>query len=219
MADTPVTMLNLTNRIMHRLREAEVNSLTDTDYARLMTRLINDAKREVEDSHNWSGLRVTLSTNTTADVFSYELNGSGNRITILDVINDTDNVFMQPKSSQWMNEKFLLTDQVTGSPMYYAFNGLSLDDDSQIDIYPIPDKAYTIRVNCVLRTAEMTADTDSLYVPAPPVQLLAYAKAVEERGEDGGMSSASAYATAQRVLNDAIAQDAQRHTEELEWVV
>jgi hypothetical protein len=33
------------------------------------------------------------------------------------------------------------------------------------------------------------------------------------------MSSTSAYATAQRVLNDAIAQDAQRHTEELEWVV
>jgi hypothetical protein len=49
--------------------------------------------------------------------------------------------------------------------------------------------------------------------------MLAYAKAVEERGEDGGVSATSAYSTAARVLNDAIAQDAQRHAEELEWTV
>lgn len=209
------TYLETVNNVLKRLRERTVATVDETPYSSLIGVLVNDAKREVEDSHNWSGLRVTLSTNTTADVFNYELNGSGNRITILDVINDTDNVFMQPKSSQWMNEKFLLTDQVTGSPMYYAFNGLSLDDDSQIDIYPIPDKAYTIRVNCVLRTAEMTADTDSLYVPAPPVQLLAYAKAVEERGEDGGASATSAYANAVRAWNDAIALDAAKHSEEI----
>jgi hypothetical protein len=209
------TYLQTVNNVLKRLRERTVATVDETPYSSLIGVLVNDAKREVEDSHNWSGLRVTLSTDTTANVFNYELNGSGNRITILDILNDTDNVVMQQQPSSWMNEKFLLTDQVTGSPRYYAFNGLSLDDDSQIDIYPIPDKAYTIRVNCVLRTVEMTADTDSLYVPAPPVQLLAYAKAVEERGEDGGASATAAYASAVRAWNDAIALDAAKHSEEI----
>ena len=210
-----MTYLETVNNVLKRLRERTVSTVDETSYSSLIGVLVNDAKREVEDSHNWSGLRVTLSTDTTADVFSYELNGSGNRITILDVINDTSNVFLQQQPSSWMNEKFLLTSQVTGSPMYYAFNGLSLDDDSQVDLYPIPDGAYTIRFNCVLRTADMTADTDSLYVPAAPVQLLAYAKAVEERGEDGGASSQAAYATAVRSWNDAIALDAAKHSEEI----
>lgn len=210
-----MTYLETVNNVLKRLRERTVSTVDETSYSSLIGVLVNDAKREIEDSHNWSGLRVTLSTDTTADVFSYELNGSGNRITILDVINDTSNVFLQQQSSSWMNEKFLLTSQTTGSPMYYAFNGLSLDDDSQVDLYPIPDKAYTIRFNCVLRTADMTADTDSLYVPAAPVQLLAYAKAVEERGEDGGASSQAAYATAVRSWNDAIALDAAKHSEEI----
>jgi hypothetical protein len=38
--------------------------------------------------------------------------------------------------------------------------------------------------------------------------MLAYAKAVEERGEDGGASAAMAFGNAQRTLSDAIALDA-----------
>jgi len=56
-----------------------------------------------------------------------------------------------------------------------------------------------------------------LFVPTHPVAQLTYAKAVEERGEDGGVSSSSAYATAQRSLSDSIAMDAQKHEEELIW--
>ena len=88
-----------------------------------------------------------------------------------------------------------------------------------VDLYPKPDTIYTIFFNIIQRTGDLVANTDKLICPSLPVLLLAYAKAVEERGEDGGVGSSSAYATAARVLNDAIAQDAQRHTEELEWVV
>lgn len=211
------TYLETVNNVLKRLRERTVSTVDETTYSSLIGVLVNDAKREVEDSYNWSGLRTTLSTDTTADIFSYELNGSGNRITILDVINDTDNLFLERADSSWMNEKFLLTDPAKGSPTYYAFNGLSLDDDSQVDLYPIPNGAYTIRFNCILRTAEMTEDTDSIYVPVAPVQLLAYAKAVEERGEDNGQSSMSAYMAATRAWNDAIALDASKHPNETIW--
>mgnify|MGYP007073206927 FL=1 len=67
--------------------------------------------------------------------------------------------------------------------------------------------------------AELSADSDVLLVPAKPVQMLAYAKAVEERGEDGGASANTAYATAARVLNDAIAFDSEKHPEEVVWNV
>jgi hypothetical protein len=41
--------------------------------------------------------------------------------------------------------------------------------------------------------------------------------ALEERGEDGGMSSVSAKALASVYLSDAIAIDASKHSEELIW--
>ena len=88
---------------------------------------------------------------------------------------------------------------------------MSLDDDSQIDVYPIPDQAYEIRFNVVLRTRDMVADADPIYVPSQPVVLLAYAKAIEERGEDNGVAAASALATAVRNWNDALAIDAAKH--------
>ena len=206
-----MTYLEAVNKVLRRLREREVSSVTETTYSKLIGELVNEAKTEVENSWNWSGLRVTLSATTTAGVFNYELNGAGNRMTILDVLNDTDNRVMTQQTSSWFNEKFLLTAQQQGSPSYWTFNGLSLDDDSQVDIYPIPDKAYTIRFNCVLRTADMSADSDSLYVPSQPVVLLAYAKAIEERGEDNGVAAASALSTAVRNWNDAIALDAAKH--------
>ena len=47
--------------------------------------------------------------------------------------------------------------------------------------------------------------------------MLAYALAVEERGEDGGMNPVSAYARAKNALDDAIALDAIKHPEETIW--
>jgi hypothetical protein len=41
--------------------------------------------------------------------------------------------------------------------------------------------------------------------------------AIEERGEDGGMSPISAKALANSYLSDAIAIDAGKHPEELIW--
>ena len=63
----------------------------------------------------------------------------------------------------------------------------------------------------------MTTDTEILYAPERPVIHLAYAKAVEERGEDGGMAGLSAYNTANRALNDAISFDQAKHPEEVIW--
>ena len=178
---------------------------------------MDDAKEEIENAWQWSALRTTLTATTTAGIFNYELNQTDNRFTILDVIDTTNNNFLTYETAHSFNERFILSDPEVGIPRYYSFNGVSTDGDTLVDLYPIPNGEFTIHFNVVLRTSDLVNDTDRLYIPYQPVIQLAYAKAVEERGEDGGATGLSAYLTAQRVASDAIALDAAKHPEETIW--
>lgn len=214
-----MTYIDLINNVLKRLRERTVATIDETTYSTLISVLINDAKTEIENAWNWSALRQTLTLTTTSGVFNYELNGTGNNFSVMDVVNESGDFFMEYRTQHDFNQFYLNQNPASGNPRYYNFNGVSADGDTLVDVYPKPDTIYTIYFNIIQRTGDLSAGTDKLTVPSLPVLLLAYAKAIEERGEDGGVASSSAYATATRVLNDAIAQDAQRHTEELEWVV
>lgn len=209
-----MTYKQLVNNVLVRLREREISNVSDN---KLIGSFINDARHEVENAWNWSALRQTLTVTTSNNIFNYELNGTGNDFTVLDVVNETGDYFMEYRTAHQFNDFYLNSNVATGNPRYYSFNGVSSDGDAQVDLYPKPDGAYTIYFNVIKRQSNLVNNDDVLLVPSQPVQLLAYAKAVEERGEDGGMSAISAYAVAQRALNDAIAQDAARHPEELIW--
>lgn len=212
-----MTYLQLVNNILKRLRERTVATIDETTYSQLISVLVNDAKTEVENAWNWSALRQTLTLTTSSGVFSYELNGTGNNFSVMDVVNESGDFFMEYRTQHEFNQFYLNQTPTSGNPKYYNFNGVSADGDTMVDLYPKPDTIYTIFFNIIQRTGDLLANEDKLLCPSLPVLLLAYAKAIEERGEDGGVGSPSAYATAIRVLNDAIAQDAQRHSEELIW--
>jgi hypothetical protein len=181
---------------------------------------VNDAKRNVEDSYNWNALYDTLSATTTSDVFNYVLTGSGQRFRVVDILNDTSNWFLQEKSTQWFDQQFLLTTPVKGSPQYYNFNGVNVNGDTQVDLFPIPNGAYDIRFNVVLPQPDLTSNTTVLKVPHEPVIFLAYAKALAERGEDGGLASSEAAQLYRQSLADAIALESGRYGEESQfyWV-
>ena len=212
-----MTYLDLVNNILKRLRERTVSTVNESAYSTLIGVLVNDAKEEIENSWNWSALRTTLSATTVSGTFNYELNGTQNRFKVLDVVNDTSNFFMTYRTASEFNNWFLNQTPANGAPRYYSFNGISNDGDTLVDLYPIPNGAYDLRFNVVMPQAELSGDSDVLLIPSKAVQMLAYAKAVEERGEDGGASANSAYATAARVLNDAIAFDSAKHPEEIIW--
>jgi len=212
-----MTYLQLVNNVLKRLRERTVDTVDETTYSALIGILVNDAKTEIENAWSWSALRTTLSATTTSGTFNYELNGTQNSFKVLDVINDTSNYFMTYRTASDFNNWFLNNTPTSGSPRYYSFNGISDDGDTLVDIFPVPNGAYDLRFNVVMPQAELTSDSTTLLIPAKPVQMLAYAKAVEERGEDGGAASNTAYSTAQRVLNDAIAFDSAKHPEEVIW--
>tara|TARA_R100000951_G_scaffold65661_1_gene55411 strand:+ start:1175 stop:1822 length:648 start_codon:yes stop_codon:yes gene_type:complete len=214
-----VTYLQIVNNILKRLRERTVSTVNETDYSSLIALFVNDAKELVENSWDWSALRTSLTVNTTADVFNYELNGSQNRLSVLDVVNDTSDFFMSYRTAHEFNTYFLSASPQRGIPTVYSYNGISSDGDTQVDLYPIPDGVYNLRFNIVQRTADLVNDSDTITVPSRPVETLAYALAVEERGEDGGLSPASAIALADKTLSDAVAFDSAKHEEETEWMV
>lgn len=217
-----MTYLDLINKVLLRLREPEIGSVegertVSNTYGKLIGEYINEAKSQVEAAWDWSALRSTLTLTTTSGIFNYELNGTRNAFKVLDVLNDTSNVVMQYQSGLWFDEQFLLTTPATGAPYYYNFNGVSVDGDTQVDIYPIPDGVYDIRFNVTQRNLPLENNTDVLVIPSRPVILLATAMAIEERGEDGGQQSINAYGAAKSALADEIALDAARHPEDTIW--
>ncbi len=212
-----MTYLNLVNNVLRRLREDEVSSVQDTTYSKLAGDFVNDAKKVVEDAWDWSALRTTLTVTTSAGTFNYVLTGSQNRIKVLDVLNDSSNLFMSYQTAHWFNDAYLNQSPVSGIPEYYTYNGVDSNGDTQVDLYPQPDDTYTIRFNCILRPDDLSADTDDLTIPAQPVIHLAIALLARERGETGGTSAPEYFGIADKFLSDAIALDAQKHPEETIW--
>jgi hypothetical protein len=213
------TYLDLVNDVLVRLREPAVSSVNENTLSAIVGKFVNDAKRQVEDSYNWNALVVTLSIVTIPTVFNYGLTSSGSRFKVLDVYNQTSLIQMSNASSAYMNEQFITsgTAPPTGSPYYYNFNGIDPLGDTLVDILPIPDKAYTLFFNVYVPQEELNTNTTTMYVPKEPVILLAYARALVERGEDGGLNSSEAYSMYKSSLSDAISLESSRYVEEECW--
>lgn len=212
------TYLDLVNDVLKRLREPTVTSVGDTDYSRMIGVLINDSKREVEDAYDWNALSDTLTAVTAADVFNYVLVGSRTRFRVIDVYNDTKDWEMRYAPTTWMNRQFVITDVQKNAPEYYNFNGVDSNGDTQVDIYPIPDGVYNLRFNLIIPQADLSADNDRILVPSHLVSMLAYAKAIAERGEDSGNLSSEAYQMYRLSLADAVAIERNHYLEETVWV-
>lgn len=212
------TYLQLVNDVLTRLRESNVSTVSQNTYSALIGKLVNDAKREVEDSWNWETLRSTYSFNTTSGTVSYALTGAGNKFRVLAAYNDTSDNFLEQRPSQFFTENILLNpDASTGIPNYYGVNGIDTNDDGLVDIFPVPDGVYTIRFDLAVPEAELSSGSDQTRLPKSAIVSLAWAKAIEERGEDGGIGVSSQYAVAKQALADAIAIEAGRKADEINW--
>lgn len=211
------TYLELINDVLVRLRENEVAAVDQSTYTKLIGKYINDAKRVVEDSYNWNVLASTYTITTTADVYSYALTGAGTRFRVLDAYNNTNSTVLYDESSTRMNELFLTQNAKKGAPDRYNFNGVDSNNDNLTDVYPIPDAVYTLRFNIIKPQAELTDATTKMLVPAEPVIFHALAKALIERGEDGGFTSNESYQLFQQSLADHIATESGRYPDEFVW--
>jgi len=211
------TYIELVNDVLVRLRENEVTSVNDTTYSKLISKFVNDAKRQVEDAYNWNALSETITVSTTANLFNYVLTNAGIRFRVFDVLNDSSNWFLNNAATQEMDALFLVNTPEYGSPRYYNFNGVDSNGDTQVDLYPIPDANYIVNFNVIKPQAQLSLNSDQIKVPDEPVIFLAYAKALAERGEDGGLSSSEAYALYQTSLADHVSIEGNKYPDEFIW--
>lgn len=212
------TYLDLVNDVLVRLREPTVNTVSNNEYSALIGKLVNDAKREVEDSWDWEVLKSTYTVNTVADTVSYTLTNSGFRFRVVEVSNDTEDWFMAYRPAKFFSENLLLTSTpLRGAPEFYCPNGNDVNGDLVMDVFPKPDGVYVLRFSGFTPEPELTTDSATTKLPKSPIVQLAWAKAIEERGEDGGINVSSQYAVAKQSLADHISIEAGRRPDDTIW--
>jgi hypothetical protein len=117
-----------------------------------------------------------------------------------------------------MNRYQNFSTPVNGIPAYYAFDGVDGNYDTKVTLYPRPDGVYSIPFSLTVPQATLSSDSTVIKVPDTLVSQNAYARALVERGEDGGMSSSEAYALYKTMLSDYIALEGTRYPENQEFL-
>jgi hypothetical protein len=213
-----MTFLQLINNVLIRLREVQVSTNNETTYSTLIGLFVNDAKRQIEDSFSWNVLGQTVTLTTTSSAHVYSMTGAGQKFQVQDALNTTSNVALQNISFVEMNRYQNLVPSITGVPQYYAFDGVDGNGDTQVVLYPRPDGVYSIPFSLTIPQAPLAADGTSVLVPDVLVVQNAYARALVERGEDGGLNSSEAYQLYRSMLADQIALEGTRYPENQEFV-
>jgi len=221
-----MTFRELLNEVLTRLREPTIatdwsgainDSNVVSDYHKTVAALINDSKRNVEQYYDWMILRETVEVTTVSGTRSYSLN-SGQEIKILDVVNQNTGQRLKQASRAYMNDVRYPTES-DGEPIYYAFNGKDSSNNLKVELAPKPDVAHTLSFDIVKYQDKLTDATDVLSVPEQPVILGAWARAIAERGEDGGTQSSIVAVEYADALHNSIALDNSNAQYELDWYV
>lgn len=212
------TFLSLVNDVLVRLREPEVTTVNENVLSKLVGKFVNDAKRQVEDSYDWNSLTTTLTANTTDGIFNYALVGTGSRFKVIEIYNNTNRYHLESRDSISMTQSFLSSpNPQKGAPTYYNFNGVDSNGDTQVDVFPIPNGVYQLFFNIYQPQNELITDAATMIVPKEPVILLALARSLVERGEDGGLTNSEAYGMFKSALSDYIAIEQSRYNELDSW--
>jgi hypothetical protein len=99
-------------------------------------------------------------------------------------------------------------------PSEFCFNGVDGSGDTKIDLFPVPNGVYTLKFDLTIPQANLSADGTSVKVLDYLVTQNAYARALMERGEDGGTTTSDAYVLYKGMLSDDIALESTRYPED-----
>jgi len=214
-----MTFLELINDVLIRLRETQVSTNAETGYSTLIGKFVNDAKRQVEDAFSWNILGTDITITTVAATYQYSLTGAGQKFQVQDAINSTANIGMTNISFVEMNryQNFAIIPAAT-IPSMYSFEGVDASGDTKVTLYPRPDAVYSLRFSLTVPQATLAADATAVKVPDVLVAQNAYARALAERGEDGGINSSEAYQLYRTMLSNYIALEGTRYPENQEFV-
>ena len=213
-----MTLLELVNDVLIRLREPVVTTYNETTYSTLIGKFVNDAKRQVEDAFSWNVLGQNVTLTTVANTYSYSLTGAGQKFQVMDALNTTSLLSLRNISFVDMNRKQNFLPLVNSIPTEFIFDGIDGSYDTKVSLFPIPDGVYTLKFSLTIPQATLASDSTVVLVPDVVVAQGAYARALVERGEDGGLSSSEAYTLFRSMLSDYIALEENRYPENQQFV-
>ena len=209
------TYLELVNDVLVRMREPQVTTVSENTVSALVGKYINDAKRQVSDAYDWDAFNTPITVNTIANTTGpYSITGAGVRYKTMDVINTTSFYEMSPLSHANYDSFYYTTPTpTTGLPMYYSIKGVDTNGDIKVNFWPVPDAVYSIRFSLIVPEADFSTDASTTLLAKEPIILGAYARALIERGEDGGLNSSEAFAMYKSCMSDLIALELARSPE------
>lgn len=214
-----MTFLKAINYVMRRLREDEVAASNSNSYSKLIAEFVNEAIYECEHAWDWTVLKETITITTAASTATYDFHTADTKV--LEAINEDKQWFMRVITDDYQYKHDYLINLADGSPFFYHFEGKN-GTSTQVKLTPTPTGVESIRFLCIKHTPaydiDGSDDSTEIVIPSLPVVLSAYAKAVSERGEDGGAGINEIDAMADSALADAISLDMTKvHREEVSW--
>jgi len=200
-----VTLLEVVNKVLRRLREDEVGTVDETSYSRLIGEFVNEAKESLEDMWFWSVYETEIDTSLLGDssTVTYDLTATNDRSFL--VRRRRDNLPLafdvtsgdksgQVKDIPWKQLRATKAIQ-TGTETASTAPEFALKPDSDgrgwsIELLYPCSTARTLRTYWYVPQAYLetdgTDDNTEILLPSNPIFLGALMYAMNERGEEIG---------------------------------
>ena len=199
------TLLQITNRVLRRLREDEVADLSET-YPALIAEFVGDIVAELNEATIWNAYDTEYTVSVLVGTRDYALTGTTNESMLLyqpdgspqawifDDSNDTDGeqmIYLDP--SEYYRRLQQDRGMENDKPSWFTIEKDTDNDDLYIRLWPKPSATKYIRIRFNSPPAELDAAADAaveIKLPARLVRLGALMLAAEERGEEMGERAA-----------------------------
>ena len=198
------TQIQIVNKLLSRLREDEVSSVSSSAYAKLMGIFVNDAKADLEDMWFWSVNETAVSTSVLSDgTRTYDLTETTDRSWLIRYIND----HLPLAYDTTADEENQLRDIPLKELRRWrgSFKGTPEDVEAPREFAIVPDadgRGYSLELKQGSNTARTwttywyvpqadleldgTDDATEILLPERPIYLRALWYAANERGEEMG---------------------------------
>ena len=232
-----MTLLEIVNKIMRRLREAEVLATTDTDYATLVAEYVSESHQMVMD-HDWTALRHYVDIDLVANQQSYDisrLTADGGAVLLAGRVTNQGSVLLYDTDgcpqcwvfdddTETSGSQLYLVDerdlqqlyqgdrvQTGEDPTAFSIRQSATQQGLEVGIWPLPEATRRLRLRFWtpedVLATDGTDDATTIQVPWRPVFLAALAGLLNERGEELGEPGNLADARAINALQSAIESD------------
>ena len=213
------TYLQIVNEVLPRLREDTVAAVTTTAYSTLIGKIVNQVAAEMQDAWHWYAMRDTFSVTTVIGTSQYGLTGSNPGAVVLDGWNVTTQGQMKQGTNASFNKRFFGQTTVdSNSPTEYIQNGVTADYDAKIDVWPNPSAVQTLKFTVYVPQDDLSAGTDVSLLPQSVLIEGTMARALRERGDDGGTAADVQDVIYRDMLASAIAREAAVDPTEVDWI-